>query len=95
MPGDNGRTISLKVGQMFRLNLDPNPDVYWTFDMADPSVIVLVQQIDAATGAQWTYLAKKPGQTTITATGSWNCKRNSNAPCVTSDTTYQWTVVVQ
>lgn len=94
---DSGKTIVLRVGETFQLNLDANPDHFWSIKIDDPAVIALAHQVDAATGAQWTYQASQIGQTRLTANGTWACKLNPGATCSGLPTvdSYQWLIIVQ
>jgi hypothetical protein len=73
---DNGRTLTLQVGQTFLLALG---DLLWTVHVADPTVLARVPNVLVVRGAQGLYRALRPGETTIHATGRPNCP--SGQPC--------------
>jgi len=75
---DNGRTITLRVGQTFLLALGNNLD--WNVTVADPTVVSRVVNVTVVRGAQGIYRANQAGQTTLTATGRPICAPNQACP---------------
>jgi hypothetical protein len=74
---DNGRTISLTVGQRFILDLGL-PGYDWTVVIEDPS---LVSRIADRPGTQGVYEARRTGRTLLTASGDPPC-RKATPPCM-------------
>ncbi len=75
---DNGKTITLRVGEQFLLKLG---DSYtWTITVDDPSVVSRVINIAVVRGAQGVYEAKKTGATTLTANGLIVCQKLQVCP---------------
>ncbi|MBI4787520.1 MAG: hypothetical protein HY782_10790 [Chloroflexi bacterium] len=70
-PADNGKTITLQTGQTFVLNL--GREFKWMVDVADAGILSRVASASAPEGAQGIYKANKPGRTTLSATGPFNC----------------------
>ena len=75
---DNGRTLTLRVGQTFLLALGNNLD--WNVTVADPTVVSRVVNVTVVRGAQGIYRANQAGQTTLTATGRPICAPNQACP---------------
>lgn len=90
--GDDGRTIDLKVGSRFLLNLGSGYD--WTPTVADPAIVSSVVGVLEVRGAQGIYEARKPGRTTLTAVGQPAC-RNVQPPCDLPARQYKINLVVQ
>ena len=67
---DNGKTITMHVGETFLLALG---DQSWDVQVADQSVLARVPNVMVVRGAQGIYRALKAGTTTVTATGKPNC----------------------
>lgn len=89
---DNGKTITVGVGQRFLLNLGA---IYnWQVNVADQSVVSRVVNITVIRGAQGVYEAHQAGQTTLEATGDPAC-RSLQPPCAMPSILFQVTVVVQ
>ncbi len=65
-PADNGKTITLQVGQRFLLNLGSEDN--WDVQIADQSIVSRVVNITVIRGAQGVYEAHAVGETKLTAT---------------------------
>jgi hypothetical protein len=74
----NGTTINLAVGTQALLALDTNHD--WMATVEDPTVLMPVVGAAVPVGAQALYVARTPGQTTLTAVGEPLC-RKAQPPC--------------
>jgi hypothetical protein len=70
---DDGRTISIRVGQRLLVNLGEQFD--WTVQVADPSIVSRVPNISVVRGAQGVYQANRVGQTALTASGDPACRK--------------------
>lgn len=75
---DNNQTVTIAVGQMIQVKL--NPDLVWEFTLSDPDVLSPVETFVAVPGVQQIYSGAKPGQTTLTANGKANCKPGEACP---------------
>jgi hypothetical protein len=75
---DEGRTITLGIGDSFLLELGEDCD--WTPTVGDQTVVSRAEGITVIQGAQGVYLALKAGKTTLTATGDPVCQESS-PPC--------------
>lgn len=80
---DNGRTVSLRPGQSFRLRLVPG--LNWSVTISDPAVI------DAAAGV---YLARAAGSATLSAVGHPACQ-SLTPPCLAPSLGFEITLLVQ
>lgn len=89
---DNGKTIDLRVGDRFLLALEGNYD--WSVAVDDPSIVGRVAGITTIRGAQGVYEARKPGQTTLAATGDPPC-RKAQPPCLAPSRSFQVRLVVR
>ncbi len=69
--GDDGATINLRPGGRFVLNLGEGYD--WNIEVSDPSVLGRVTYDMIAHGTQGTYEGLKPGQATVSASGTPAC----------------------
>ena len=67
-PVDDGKTLTLQVGDRFALKLGEEPN--WTVSVADPSVVSRVVNILTIRGVQGIYEAHQVGRTTLTANNS-------------------------
>ncbi len=88
---DNGKTITLHVGQTVLLKL--GEDYQWDIQITDPSVISRVKNIAVIRGAQGIYEALKSGTATLTATGDPVCL-NSTPPCLSPSILFMIDIVV-
>ncbi len=70
---DDGKTINLKVGQTFLLDLGEGFN--WTSTVANQNIISRVVGITVIRGAQGVYKADAPGTTTLTANGEPACRQ--------------------
>jgi hypothetical protein len=70
---DDGRSISLQVGQRLLVNLGEEFD--WTVQVGDPSIISRVPNITLVRGVQGVYQANRVGQTALTANGDPACRK--------------------
>lgn len=89
---DAGKTIRLKAGERFLLNLGEGFD--WSPEVADQSVISRVPNIAVIRGAQGIYEAHKTGTTTLNVTGDPTC-RKSKPPCGMASRAVHFTIEVQ
>ena len=89
---DQGRTIKLRVGQTFVLQLDQLHT--WDIQIADQRVLGQVSDRREGPGAQGAYQALAPGQTTLEAQGEPAC-RAANPPCMLPTIAFSVTIVVQ
>jgi hypothetical protein len=88
---DQGKTISLAVGESFLLDLGEGYD--WTVTVSDQSVIDRVKNIAVIVGAQGVYEALAPGTTTLSATGNPQCSA-TQMPCPDLAIAFSITVIV-
>ena len=89
---DDGKTVNLKVGQRFLLNLGEGYD--WNPTVADQTIVSRVIGILVIRGAQGIYEAHAPGTTTLTATGDPTC-RKSKPVCGMPSRLFKVTIVVE
>jgi hypothetical protein len=89
---DDGKTISLRVGESFLLKLGEDYD--WTPIVADQTIVSRAMNIAVIRGAQGVYDAHKAGKTTLTATGDPVC-RQATPPCEQPSRTFTIQIVVQ
>jgi hypothetical protein len=90
---DNGKTVMLKVGDRFLLNL--GMDVYeWSLNIDNQDVLSRVKNIMTIKGSQGLFEALKPGQATLTATGDPLCAKEAPA-CKMPSMLFTINVVVQ
>jgi hypothetical protein len=89
---DDSKTITLKVGQRFLLDL--GSDLDWTPTVANPAIVSRVIGITVIRGAQGVYEALAPGTTTLSANGSPACRQTKPA-CAMPNRLFQVTIVVQ
>jgi hypothetical protein len=89
---DESKTIKLKVGQRFLLNLGSDYD--WTPTVADQSIVSRVLGITVIRGAQGVYEAHAPGATMLTASGDPTC-RQSKPACSLPSRSFEVTIVVE
>jgi hypothetical protein len=89
---DSGKTINLRVGARFLLNLGEGYD--WTVEIGDPSVLARVADVPIPKGAQGWFEARQPGSTTLSAMGDPPC-RKIQPPCLAPSRLFQATVIVQ
>jgi hypothetical protein len=89
---DQGKTISLAVGEAFLLKLG---DVYtWEVNISDQNVLSRVKNITVVRGAQGVYDARQAGTVTLSATGDPQC-RQSQPPCGMPSIQFKITIVVK
>jgi hypothetical protein len=74
---DDGKTVNLKVGQRFLLNLGEGYD--WAPTVTDQNVVSRVVGILVIRGAQGIYKAHAPGTVTLTASGDPTCRQSKPA----------------
>ena len=89
---DNGRTMVMRVGDTFLLNLGGNYN--WNVQVGDTSIVSRVVNIAVPPGAQGVYRANATGTTSLSATGSLPCA-NATPPCLAPALLFRATVVVQ
>ncbi len=68
---DDGKTITMKNGQVFLLSLGADFD--WRVDIADETVLSRIPNITVVKQAQGVYKANKPGTTALIAHGTIIC----------------------
>ncbi len=90
--GDDGKTITLKVGDRFLLALGSGYD--WTVNVANQAIISRVVNITVVSGAQGVYEAKAAGSTTLTAVGNPVC-RKVQPPCGLPSRTFKVQITVR
>ncbi|MFA5188040.1 MAG: hypothetical protein WC460_01615 [Patescibacteria group bacterium] len=77
---DNNKTITLKIGETFLLNLG---EFYnWDISISDQNIISRVVNILVIRGAQGVYKAKTAGTVTLSATGTPTCYPQCLAPSI-------------
>lgn len=89
---DWGRTIEMRVGQRFLLNLGEG--AAWIIEIADPRVLGPVTGMEAPEGAQGLFEALAAGATTLAATNEPACLKARPA-CKLPTRTFEVTVVVK
>ncbi len=89
---DNGKTINLKPGERFLLNLGEGYD--WSVTVGDEQVVSRVIGITVIRGAQGIYEAHQAGQTTLQAAGDPACRKNQ-PPCAAPSKEFSVTLVVK
>jgi photosystem II stability/assembly factor-like uncharacterized protein len=65
---ENGKTLTLQVGDRFALKLGEDPN--WTVSVTDPAVVSRVVNIQTVRGVQGIYEAHQVGRTALTASNS-------------------------
>jgi hypothetical protein len=90
---DNGKTITLSVGQEFLLFLDQN-GMQWTVDIEDQNVVSRVMGVMTINGSQGLFKANQSGQTSLSAVGDLPC-RQSVPPCMAPSMLFQIQIIVQ
>ncbi len=75
---DNGRSITLGVGDRFLLKLGDQYE--WSVTVGDPTIVSRVPNILVVKGAQGVYMANKAGETTLSATGTVICPPQQACP---------------
>ena len=90
--GDNGKSITLRVGDRFLLSLGEADD--WTLSIDDQSVVSRVMGVMTVRGSQGLFEGRKAGQTILRASGDPVC-RAATPPCSRPSTIFQVIVVVQ
>lgn len=88
---DQGKTITLHVGDSFLLDLGDTYD--WNIQIADQSIISRVPNIMVIKGAQGIYDAHAVGTTTLSATGNPFCY-SSKPPCLMPSILFEINIVV-
>ncbi len=88
---DDSKTIHLKVGQRFLLDL--GEDYNWNPIVADQTIVSRVVGILVIRGAQGIYETDAPGTTTLMATGDPAC-RQSKPACAMPSRLFKVTIVV-
>ncbi len=89
---DNGRSISLAVGDRFVLALGTDFD--WTLGPVEASVLLPLPDGAPGAGVQGTYQAVAPDTVTLSATGDPPC-RKVTPPCAAPSILFQVTLVVR
>jgi hypothetical protein len=90
---DNGKTITMRPGETFLLDL--GIDLYdWTVEVDNRNVLSRVPNIMVIRGAQGIYKAHDPGTATLTATGDPFCRKSTPA-CGMPSMIFHLTVTVQ
>lgn len=90
--GDNGRTITLHVGQRFLLELGEG--YIWTVDIDHPLVVSRVVNVLTIRGSQGLYEALSPGYAALTAVGDLAC-RSAQPPCEAPSRVFELYITVQ
>jgi hypothetical protein len=89
---DQGRTITLPVGDSFLLKL--GEDYNWDISISDQAVLSRVMGIAVIRGAQGIYEAHQPGTVTLSATGDPQC-RQSQPACALPSLQFSVTIMVK
>jgi len=89
---DNGRAITLHIGQRFLLSLGGDYD--WTVTVDHPLILSRVVNVTVVRGAQGLYEAHSPGYATLTAAGDPIC-RSAQPPCQTPSREFQIHIMVE
>jgi hypothetical protein len=89
---DQGRTISLAVGERFLLNLGEGYN--WEVSISDQAVVSRVVGITVIRGAQGVYQAQQAGSVTLSATGDPLC-RQSQPACAMPSLLYSISLIVK
>lgn len=89
---DHGRTIEMRVGERFLLNLGEG--AVWVIEIADPQVLGAVTGVEVPEGAQGLFEALAAGATTLAATNEPACLKARPA-CKLPTRTFEVTVVVK
>jgi hypothetical protein len=89
---DQGKTISLVVGESFLLKL--GDEYTWEVSISDQNIVSRVKNITVVSGAQGVYNAAQPGSVTLTAAGDPQC-RQSQPPCAMPSIQFVITIVVK
>ena len=89
---DDGKTISLQVGDSFLLKLGEDYD--WSPIVADQAIVSRAMNIAVIRGAQGVYDSHKAGKTSLTATGDPVC-RQSTPPCEQPSRAFTIQIVVR
>lgn len=71
--GDDSKTIPLKLGERFLLNLDGYYD--WTVTVDDPAIVSRLPDLPSVAGSQGVFQAAAVGQTVLTAVGDPPCRQ--------------------
>ncbi len=88
---DQGKTITLVVGERFLLNLGEGYN--WEVSISDQAVVSRVIGITVIRGAQGVYQANQAGSVTLTATGDPLC-RQSQPACGMPSRLFTVTIIV-
>jgi hypothetical protein len=89
---DQGKTITLAIGESFLLKL--GEEYNWEVTISDQSILSRAKNIMVIRGAQGVYDALQAGTVTLTATGDPLC-RQSKPPCGMPSILFKITVIVQ
>jgi hypothetical protein len=76
---DNGKTITLQVGQEFLLYLTLS-QMQWDVTIENQDVVSRVMNLMPINGAQGIFKANKPGQTNLSAVGTMVCPAGQMCP---------------
>jgi hypothetical protein len=89
---DQGKTITLNVGESFLLNLG---EAYsWNVSISDQAVVSRVIGITVIRGAQGVYQANQTGSVSLSATGDPLC-RQSQPACAMPSLLFKVNIVVK
>ena len=88
---DSGKAIVLTTGESFTLSLGSGYD--WQIQIADPSVVSRDPNAAPPADSQGIFVARKPGQTTLTATGNLPCA-TATPPCLAPTRGFHVQIVV-
>lgn len=89
---DQGKTITLAVGERFLLNLGEGYN--WEVSISDQAVMSRVIGITVIRGAQGVYQAHQPGSLILSATGDPLC-RQSQPACGMPSLLFSVTIIVK
>jgi hypothetical protein len=89
---DQGKTITLAVGERFLLNLGEGYN--WEVSLSDQAVVSRVVGITVIRGAQGVYQARQAGSVSLSATGDPQC-RQSQPACAMPSLLFSVTIIVK
>ena len=91
MLADNGQTITLATGGSFSLSLGGGYD--WQVQIADQTIVSRDPTVPTSADSQGTYVARRAGQTTLTAIGNPICY-TATPPCLAPSRLFRVQIVV-
>jgi len=89
---DVGRTVVLRIGQNFLLEL--GEDYTWDIEIEPATIVSKNMKITPQANDQGVFIARKRGKAVLMAVGEPSC-RQSQPPCGRPNVLFQVTVVVE